>query len=73
MAKIMEQTPKGWQGGRTVGAMVRKKSKVTSGSEKGKNVNKNARIPDKKTRLPYGKYRPDGAKIDSTGRWWIED
>ncbi len=72
MAKIKEQTPKGWQGGRTVGRMVRKKAKHEGGSEKGKNVNKNARIPDKKARFPYGKYRPDGAKIDSTGRWWVE-
>lgn len=70
MAKVTEQTPKGWQGGRTVGRMLSGKNDNRSASESGKNVNKNARIPSKKSALPYGKYRPDGYKINSTGKWW---
>ncbi len=70
MAKVTEQTPKGWQGGRTVGKMVSGRGSDKGGSEKGKNVNKNARIPSKKAALPFGKYRPDGYKINGTGKWW---
>jgi hypothetical protein len=71
MASMMRgnQTPKGWQSGRTVGRMVSGKQKGTGASERSKTPNKNARTPSKRERFPFGKYRPDGVDLNVDGSW----
>ncbi len=63
------KTPKGWQGGRTVGRMISGKDKKSSGERSKASPTKNARIPSKRERFPFGKYRPSHIELNADGSW----